>query len=422
MQCRTPPVLCARPARRRESVRGKELTIQNVVAAKVRQAVDLLREHDMPVWIVQFARESYDHAQPVQGLMVGTSVTWPAAFLVAHDGSSTAIVGTGDVGNVESVGAYRDVVGYVKDVGPPLREVLSRLDPAKVGVSYSLDDDSADNISHGMFLLLQRCLEGTPYENRIVSAENVLGALRARKLPSEVELLRQSIDATRELFDLIEESLQPGITERSMAEIVHGRMRERGWESAWDSQYDPVVNFGPQTTFGHAGPGDRALEPSMLVHVDLGIKQYGYCSDLQRMWYALGEGEEQAPAEVRRAFDHVVRSMQAGFEALQPGVQGYEVDAVARRVLVEGGYDEPEFALGHQLGQSTHDGGALLGPRWPRYGSRPEMVVEEGNVFTLEYALPTSAGTIGLEEDVLVTASGAEYLSDPQTTLKYVRL
>ena len=50
------------------------------------------------------------------------------------------------------------------------------------------------------------------------------------------------------------------------------------------------------------------------------------------------------------------------------------------------------------------------------------MVVEAGNVFTLEYALPTSAGTIGLEEDILVTATGAEYLSVPQTALKYVRL
>jgi Xaa-Pro aminopeptidase len=49
------------------------------------------------------------------------------------------------------------------------------------------------------------------------------------------------------------------------------------------------------------------------------------------------------------------------------------------------------------------------------------MLIEEGNVFTLEYALPTPAGQIGLEEDVYVSSGGARYLSNPQTELKVVR-
>jgi Xaa-Pro aminopeptidase len=49
------------------------------------------------------------------------------------------------------------------------------------------------------------------------------------------------------------------------------------------------------------------------------------------------------------------------------------------------------------------------------------MTVEEGNVFTLEYALPSPAGTIGLEEDVVVTENGAEYLGTPQTELRLRR-
>jgi Xaa-Pro aminopeptidase len=89
--------------------------------------------------------------------------------------------------------------------------------------------------------------------------------------------------------------------------------------------------------------------------------------------------------------------------------------------MTDAGYEEPEFAFGHQLGQFAHDGGCLLGPRWPRYHSRPLMEVEAGNVFTLEFAVPTPAGTIGLEEDVLVTRAGAEYLSPPQTELRCLR-
>ena len=53
----------------------------------------------------------------------------------------------------------------------------------------------------------------------------------------------------------------------------------------------------------------------------------------------------------------------------------------------------------------------MLGPRWPCYGRTPEGVVEAGNVFTLELGVPTAAGFIGLEEDVLVTAQGCVFLS-----------
>ena len=108
---------------------------------------------------------------------------------------------------------------------------------------------------------------------------------------------------------------------------------------------------------------------------------------------------------------------------LRPGVAGWEVDAAARESLVAAGYPEPMYALGHQLGRSAHDGGTVLAPRWDRYGAAPFGVVEERNVFTLEYgtAVP-GRGYIGLEEDVLVTADGIEWLSTPQRELWVVAL
>jgi Xaa-Pro aminopeptidase len=272
-----------------------------------------------------------------------------------------------------------------------------------------------------MYRMLQQTLARTPYADRLVSADRLAVALRGRKVEEEVARIRRAIGVTEDLLIDIERMLRPGVTEREVAEFVHGRVHEAGMEMAWDRRYCPVVNFGPESSFGHAEPGKIALEPGMLVHIDLGVMLDGYCSDLQRMWYVLPDGETDVPREVSRPFEILRRSLDAGFSALLPGVEGWEVDAAARQVLVAADYDEPQFALGHQLGQSTHDGGGLLGPRWPRYGSRPLMPVEEGNIFTIEFALPTPAGSIGLEEDVLVTAHGAEYLSRPQSELRQVR-
>ncbi len=95
------------------------------------------------------------------------------------------------------------------------------------------------------------------------------------------------------------------------------------------------------------------------------------------------------------------------------------MDAAAQKV-VEAGYPEFKHGLGHGLGQAVHDGGTLLGPRWPCYGRNTEAVVEAADVFTLELGVPTSAGLVGLAEDVLVTASGCEFLSSRQREIVLV--
>ncbi len=126
----------------------------------------------------------------------------------------------------------------------------------------------------------------------------------------------------------------------------------------------------------------------------------------------------EPPADVTRAWDALWAALDAGAATLRPGAIGWEVDAAARKTLVTAGFPEPMYALGHQLGRTAHDGGTLLGPQWDRYGNAPLGVVEEGNVFTLEYgtAVP-GRGYIGLEEDVVVTSNGIEWLSTPQRDL-----
>jgi Xaa-Pro aminopeptidase len=138
------------------------------------------------------------------------------------------------------------------------------------------------------------------------------------------------------------------------------------------------------------------------------------------MWYVPGEPScvnNRVPEEVWRAFATVVRAIDAAAAVLRPGVRGHEVDAAARRVVVKAGYPEFKHGVGHGLGRAVHDGGTLLGPRWPCYGRNTEAAVEAGNVFTLELGVATPAGHVGLEEDVLVTERGVEFLSTPQREL-----
>ena len=157
------------------------------------------------------------------------------------------------------------------------------------------------------------------------------------------------------------------------------------------------------------------MERGHIIHFDFGVKYEGYCSDIQRVCYVLREGETEAPLEVQRGFITIRTAIEKSREAMKIGTAGKEVDIISRDIVTDSGYPEFNYALGHQLGRVAHDGGALLGPLWEKYGDSPNQKLEAGQIFTIEPGLAvTGYGYLGLEEDVVMTNKGAEYLGDPQ--------
>ncbi len=303
-----------------------------------------------------------------------------------------------------------------------LRETLARLDPRQMAVNFSPNNVHADGLTHAMFLKLQNYLAGTPYAERLVSAEGVISSLRGRKTASEVAKIKRAVEITGEIFEETFEFLRVGMTEAEVGAHMQLLIGEKGVGYAWPAGSNPAVNSGPDSPVGHSGPTEMKIQPGHLLHFDFGVKYEGYCSDIQRVAYILRPGETEAPAEVQRGFATVRAAIEKARAALRPGVAGKAIDALARQTVIEAGYPEFLYGLGHQLGRVAHDGGALLGPLWEKYGDQPNQRVEAGNVYTLEPGLAVPGyGYVGLEEDVLVTANGAEYLGLPQEKLILLR-
>jgi Xaa-Pro aminopeptidase len=308
------------------------------------------------------------------------------------------------------------VVTYDHGIREPLVAELERKSPRSIAINISRFDATADGLTAGMREVLETALAGTPFRDRLTSSEGLLGHLRGRKLAEEVARVRRAVSISEAILSCVFSSAQVGETETSIHRRFHAEMAARGVTAAWAAAHDPAVDAGPDKRLGHGGPTENRTRAGHLLHVDFGVRAEGYCSDLQRMGFF---GIRAAvPDEVDRAFRTVAGAIEAASRALRPGVRGCDVDAVARTYITDRGYPEFLHALGHQLGQRAHDGGALLGPRWDRYGNSVEREVEAGNVFTLELHVPTAGfGGVSLEEDVLVTQEGCEFLSAPQREL-----
>ncbi len=387
------------------------------VQEKVTQAIAILQELEIDCWLT-FARESAAGIDPVLPLIYGHHVTWQSAFLLLRTGERIAILGRYDADNARNCGAYNEVIGYDEGVSGPLLAALRRLDPGQIALNYSANDAHADGLGHGLFLQLLAYLAGTPYAERVISAEPIISALRGRKSGEEIERIRGAIRTTYELYNRTYEYADVGMSARAIGAYMHAQMDALGLETSWERASCPAVNAGPNTPIGHLGPGDARVETGQLLHFDFGLRQDDYCSDIQRVIYFLAEGERQPPPPVQRAFETVTRAIQAAVAFMRPGVLGHEVDAVARAVITDAGYPEFRYATGHQVGRSAHDGGGVLAPLWERYGDTPKMPLEAGQVYAVEPGLFVEGyGYMGIEENVLVTQTGAEFLGEPQREL-----
>ena len=388
-----------------------------LIAEKVKQAVAILQEQDVDCWIT-FVRESGMMRDPMMDFLCPADMTWHSAFIVTSSGETCAIVGQMEKQTVDELGVYDRVIGYVEGIRGELLAYLQQLDPASIAINFSEDSEVCDGLTHGMFLTLQNMLAEIGMDDRIVSAEKITSSLRARKTSSEIDRMKTAINHTIDIYALLAGFIQPGQTEKEIAAFTKNEIEFRGLGYAWDPHHCPAVFTGPDTAGAHYQPTDRVVEKGHILNMDFGVKFEDYVSDMQRTFYILKEGETEAPPEVMHGFETIVTAISMAAEALEPGVQGLEIDTIARDYIISQGYEGYPHGLGHQVGRFAHDGTAMLAPAWEKYAGKPFETLEEDMVFTIEPRLTVPGyGVATIEEMVLVKPGGAQFLGGRQTEI-----
>jgi Xaa-Pro aminopeptidase len=278
---------------------------------------------------------------------------------------------------------------------------------------------------------------------------------RRAKDPAELALMRKAAAASREGHLAGLRLARPGLSERRLQVEIEAEFFRNGGER---TAYDSIVGSGPNGAVLHFSPTGRLLREGDLVLVDAGAEAGGYASDvtrtypagrrfegLQRDLYALVlDVQQRAIAGVRPGVEYRDLHLAAAHQIAE-GLAGLGILHGAPGDLVERDVHALFFphGLGHMLGLATHDAGGCLAGREPsdRFGLkylRADLPLAPDYVVTIEpgiYFIPAlledpewrgrfprevnwelvdglrGFGGIRIEDDVLVTAGGAEVLT-----------
>jgi len=242
-----------------------------LVQEKVQQAIRVLEETDIDCWLT-FVRESALNGDPILDYIVGSDVTWHSAFIISKAGDTIAIVGKYDQKTVEDTGAYQAVESYVEGVKSPLLRHIQRLDPKQIAINYSQGSEICDGLTHGMYLTLVDFLSEIGLENRLISAEKIVSAVRQRKSDTEIQYMKKAIEYTEGIFESVAEFIQPGRTEKEIAAFITGERYKLGLDSAWEESTCPAVFTGPDTAGAHYNPTDRQVKRGHVLNMDFGVR------------------------------------------------------------------------------------------------------------------------------------------------------
>ncbi len=233
--------------------------------------------------------------------------------------------------------------------------------------------------------------------------DDELVPLRLRKTPEEVDAIARACALGDACFSHLVEWIRPGMTESDVAWELEGFFRANGAEGL---AFDTIVLAGPRAAMPHGRPSSATVEPGNVLLLDFGCIVDGYRSDMTRTRFV-----GSVPDEVRRYHDAVREAQALAIEALAVGVNGRDIDAIARERIGREGVEPYGHGLGHGIGLETHEP--------PGLRRTLDATLEAGMVFSVEPGiyLPGVTG-IRIEDIVALEEAGPRLLtSSPREPL-----
>ena len=229
-----------------------------------------------------------------------------------------------------------------------------------------------------------------------VDMENALCDIRARKSPAEIEVIRHAYKIAEAGLQAALDTIQVGVTERQVAAEIDAAMRRAGSEG---TGIDTIVASGPNTRPILARSTFRQIAANDTVLLTIAPRYEGYHAAIGRL-VLVGNPDP----EVIRALEIAIQAQQTCGQALRPGIEGRQVEAVGRKIVADGNLGQYFLYSGvHSLGVIEFEA-PIFGPSSPAALAKDMIISIDIPMFNAPW------GGLRIENGYLITAGGAEPL------------
>lgn len=406
---------------------------------KIGVAQQLLREHEIPMWLIYSDSSVKDHSFDMLGGKADVS-----SYMLITPEDKRLIVHSLDAKNQDQ--CWEDDIRVFSngDIEGQLVLAMSELGfSGKFATNYSARCfKTTDRIPAGRRDRIEELIVDNFFNNSLnellpvmrqinVSADEILLKLYDRKTPTEVERLKFAAERADYILGEVFSHVRPGMDDHELMGLVE-RIRKDTYHSyglnnigvvheglSWEREICPIILTGK--TFsdgGHSRCSGEVVRKGNTLYFDYGVK-HTYsdggvaCSDIQRMGYVLRDDEVCASEQAQLYFDVVYAAISAGAKACKVGVSGADVDDAVRSVVNEAGFNY-DHDTGHPIGHEAQT------PGTPFRETAKDLFVQPGGVYTIEPRIQVENGC-SIEEMIHVGLGGVEFLSPRQNVLYLVK-
>jgi Xaa-Pro dipeptidase len=239
----------------------------------------------------------------------------------------------------------------------------------------------------------------------IVDAQEPIERARAIKSTNELSCIRASLRATEAAMHHMREAISPGLTENQLWSIFHQQVIAAGA----DYIETRLMTAGQHTNPWFQETSDHIIEPNVLISFDTDVVGvHGYYSDFSRTFHA---GPGTPTARQRELYSIAHEQVHHNMAVIQPGMTFEEYSTKA--------WNLPDEFAGNRYYLSAH--GVGMTGEYPYLYHHQDYadfgydgIIEPGMTLCVESYIGKSGDDEGvkLEEQILVTDSGTELLSD----------
>ncbi len=219
------------------------------------------------------------------------------------------------------------------------------------------------------------------------------------KTPQEIEKMRKSCKIVKDMLNLLEEKIHPGMTTRELDRIAYEYIIACGAKPNFLGYggFPGTICVSIDEQVVHGFPSSRVIEEGEIVSIDTGCVLDGYHADAARSFYC----GEISP-EKKKLIDVTRECFFKGIATINEGSTLGDIGAAIQQHAEDNGFSVVRDMVGHGIGRSLHED-----PQVPNYGKKGVgMRLRRGMTLAIEPMVNMGTHKVIMEGWKCVTADG----------------